>query len=501
MATAVFRADASITIGGGHVMRCLTLADVLSELGWSCNFACNAAASMVAPRLAEGRHGLKILGEDELSDPSALRRYWPKGVDLLAVDHYGLGAEYESGGREWARRVLAIEDRPNRRHDCDILLDQTPNREADEYKGLIHEGCKLLTGRMYGLLRPDFFGCRTDRAAPGSRGGIGRVLVSFGMVDATNLTIRALEAVKVSGLGCHVDVVLGAGAAHLAEISEYCETAPFSATLHIDTDDMAALMAAADIALGAAGSTSLERCAVALPTLAVIVADNQRDLAARLDALGAVIILGDDAKFDAREVGATLARLNGEGAALEEMALRAGQVCDGLGARRAALALSEQPLAKDGVVVRLRPAGLDDGDLMYIWQNEDSMRRHARNPEPPKRAEHNAWLAAKLDDPDCIFSIIEHGPVAVGVLRLDYSLSDGSYEVSILLTELAQGNGVGLAALMAAEALMPRECVLRAGVLLQNEVSARLFERAGYLRATDDGTEATYLLHPRMAAA
>ena len=152
--TAVFRADASEEIGGGHVMRCLTLAGALTEAGWHVGFAVNAQALAVVPSLAGAIEDILVLGEDD--EASALTERWPDGVTLLAVDHYGRDMAFELRCRPWAAVIMAIDDLANRRHRVDVLLDQTHGRSESDYRPLTGPECRLLLGPQFALLRPQF---------------------------------------------------------------------------------------------------------------------------------------------------------------------------------------------------------------------------------------------------------------------------------------------------------------------------------------------------------
>src|SRR6185312_2645513 len=124
---AIFRTDASVTIGGGHVRRCLVLADALAQAGWAIGFVCGAAARSIVPAL--GRRGFAV------TEPAAFEKA-PVRCDLLVVDDYRLDAAFERAARPWAKRILVIDDLANRPHDCDVLLDQSPGRAREVYDGL-----------------------------------------------------------------------------------------------------------------------------------------------------------------------------------------------------------------------------------------------------------------------------------------------------------------------------------------------------------------------------
>lgn len=143
---AVFRADASSVLGGGHVMRCLTLAGALSDAGWTCAFAARPGAADAVPALARSGYDVVTLDGAEADEPGVLARRWPEGPDWLVVDHYGLGADFETSCRPWARNIMVLDDLADRTHDCEVLLDQNLGRENGAYSALVPEGCGVLLG-------------------------------------------------------------------------------------------------------------------------------------------------------------------------------------------------------------------------------------------------------------------------------------------------------------------------------------------------------------------
>ncbi len=494
--TAVFRADASPEIGGGHIVRCLTLADALAERGWRCRFAVRAGTLETVPALDGAHHEVLILEPDEAGEPEALADHWPEATDWLIVDHYRRGAAFETACRPWARKIMAIDDLADRDHDCDLLLDQTLGRQAADYANRIAEDCRLLLGPDYALLRPDF---PTRRAAAlarrGAADGVRRILVSLGASDPHNVTPVVLEGIVQSGSKVEVDVVLGAAAPGLADVQGLIERMPQTARLHVDTQKMAALMAEADLAIGAAGTTSWERCCMGLPALLVVLAENQREITDALCRAGGAQRISNGLGTNPRKVADALRALITEPRVVAEMANRCAAVCDGLGATRALLYLLPGGRSRDGYTVRLRLARPDDEEALLAWQRHPATRRYARDPRPPTADEHHRWLQRCLGSSRCLLTVVEHGGTAVGVLRLDLleqAAPRTAYEISILIAPEQQGRGLALEALRLARDWLS-EAELVAEVLPGNTASQELFKSAGY--APDE----VGLLHNRAA--
>ena len=303
------RVDASSKIGTGHFMRCLTLADALKQRGAQTRFISRQMPEYLRDMLAEKGHEFRLFDSkpgkeavDNLShahwlDTSqradaqdSIQALSDQNWDWLIVDHYALDTNWESALRQSTRNIFVIDDIADRQHDCDVLLDQNFYTDMEtRYIGMVSARCQLLLGPRYALLRDEFRQLR-EQAKPRS-GAVKRVLVFFGGVDAGNYTTLAIEAlVNVAIKGLNVDVVIGAQHPYRKDIESACAGHGFAC--HVQTKRMAELMAAADLAVGAAGVANWERCCLGLPCIVGAVAQNQLQSAKDLFALGAVRFIG-----------------------------------------------------------------------------------------------------------------------------------------------------------------------------------------------------------------
>jgi UDP-2,4-diacetamido-2,4,6-trideoxy-beta-L-altropyranose hydrolase len=479
--SAVFRVDASPSIGSGHVRRCLVLAEALAAAGWRVGFASVAGTKEAVPSLERSGFACHLVAGDDNS-AAALRDLVGGDCDLLVVDHYGLDARLERACRPLAKRILVIDDLADRPHDCDMLLDQTHGREASDYKALVPANCRILAGSEFALLDPRFRQARERLRAPSDQ--VRRVQVSFGGTDPAGATVRTLEALGEAKLGVAVDVALGTANNNLSRIRQLAAQFDPPATVHVSVDDMASLIAQADMVVGAGGVSALERCCLGAPSITITIADNQRKLADELGQAGATENLGPLSQLSAKDIAGAVARLASDTARRHRMRTAALAIADGLGAARVRAAWSPPLLAKDNRPVQLRLATIADAALMLKWQSAEGIRAYSRNPKAPEPAEHARWMQNKLADPCCIFHIILHGDRPAGVLRLDRQ-AGGGYEISILVAAEAQGKSIGGAALELAKRLLP-DSAMRAVIHPDNAASIRMFERAGYRREGEE---------------
>lgn len=345
------RADASTDIGTGHVMRCLTLADALTAAGHAVRFITRLHPGYLADAIrsrgypvdalpARNESGLtgyaRWLGTTEAQDAAdctaLIDEYRP---DWLVVDHYALGQAWETRFRSETTQILAIDDLAERAHTCDLLLDQTWSRAAADYQGLIPAGCDALCGSDYALLRPEFAARREHSLRRRREGAVRSILVTMGGVDKDNATGQILSALAQSALapGTELTVVMGASAPWRDAVATAARAMPWPTQVVSGVSDMADRMANADLAIGAAGATSWERCCLGLPSVMVVLAENQRTVATNLEKAGAALLIDEPAKITTHLpdlIGALVA--NPE--RVKQMARQAAAIVDGRGAER-----------------------------------------------------------------------------------------------------------------------------------------------------------------------
>jgi UDP-2,4-diacetamido-2,4,6-trideoxy-beta-L-altropyranose hydrolase len=290
-----FRVDASNVIGTGHVVRCLTLAEELRRKGGRCLFICRRQSGDLIEYIQnQGFETHAIIHPNESSnknmfqisfDAQSTQRIIENfDIDWMIIDHYEIDIYWENLIRSLCRNIMIIDDLANRRHDCDILLDQNLRSNAvDRYRSLLPDKCLLIQGPEHVILRPDF-----DAPSGRCRDGIlHHVLVYFGGNDHTNQAFHALLALQ-NFSELTADIVLGSNHPYKVQLQDLSNE---KLIVH-EMVNMADAMKRADLALGVCGIAAWERCAMGLPALVCISADNQIEDAESLHALGAVENLG-----------------------------------------------------------------------------------------------------------------------------------------------------------------------------------------------------------------
>ena len=281
------------------------------------------------PQEQDAAHCLEILDKAEI-----------KGASWIVADHYGLDAHWEAQMIEGLSRndktpnLLVIDDLADRTHKADLLLDQNFFGDVTHgrYHNLVPKQCRQLLGPNYALLGPEY--AQLHPLVP-TRTELRRVLVFFGGVDPDNLSARTLKAFLDPALdNLAVDVVLGLQSPHHQTVAELVARRP-NTTLHEPLSSLAGLIARADLAIGAGGTTTWERACLGLPSLVVAIAANQLPTSKALEQAGHIQLLGDGASVTSEQIRAALLTL-----IAKPMATRAGtHLTDGWGAQRIAMAM------------------------------------------------------------------------------------------------------------------------------------------------------------------
>lgn len=343
----IIRTDSSSLIGTGHLMRCLTLARILRRTGATVSFICRDLAGNNALMARQAGFRLSLLPRRRYSRPgpepmlphaSWLGTSWQSDLretlallrkkrvdDWLIVDHYALDCRWEEPMRSRFSRILVIDDIGDRDHDCDILLDHNLHCHPQAlYKGRVPKTCRLFLGPQYALLRDEFNRARQRKISRDGR--VRRLLISFGGVDDRNETLKAVEAVKMlAGKLQRCDLIIGPANPNRRILEQACRGHSVF-RVHRYVRQMARMMLPADLALGGGGTTTWERCALGLPTIAIEQASNQHDSLQILATRGALWNLGPGESVSAEAIHRKLSWAISHPEAVFRMGHRAAEV-------------------------------------------------------------------------------------------------------------------------------------------------------------------------------
>ncbi|WP_099354149.1 UDP-2,4-diacetamido-2,4,6-trideoxy-beta-L-altropyranose hydrolase [Fredinandcohnia onubensis] len=322
------RVDASFEIGTGHVMRCLTLAELLKEHGAAqitficrkhegnlCDYIKGKGFPVIVLPRKEAHHfrghvlhanWLKVSQKVDAAETISFIK--DKCVDLLVIDHYAIDIEWEKELIPYVERIMVIDDLADRKHKCHYLLDQNFYENMDtRYKTLVPDNCEKFLGPEFAILRKEFLdrkGCLRNRD-----GQIRRILIFFGGIDPSNETLKAIYAIKaLSRKDIMVDVVVGSNNENKEHLKTICNKSK-NITFHLQVNNMAELMNQADLCIGAGGTTTWERCVMGLPTILISIAKNQELIASTLSKHKIICYLGPKEQVTEKCITSTLQSL------------------------------------------------------------------------------------------------------------------------------------------------------------------------------------------------
>jgi UDP-2,4-diacetamido-2,4,6-trideoxy-beta-L-altropyranose hydrolase len=325
-ATVLFRARGGATIGGGHLMRCISLATALKKKGFDVGFSVNADAVAALPLIET----FPLYREEEINFLSAAAN-GNRPADILIIDDYGWGAENDTRCRPYFPFIASIDDLANRPRNVDLHIDPNLDRRKDDYQSLLPDDANILTGPQYAMLRPSFPQARpaalSARARPKR---LERILVTLGLGDNSAPLATVVETLTQLPQYINVDIVTGNDGPPQKTANDN------RFHYHGFVSDMATMMVNADLCIGAGGSASWERCCLALPSIQLILAENQIPVARELAQLGACVALDITDRNLPEQLDRAVRRLSERPDALNEMSHAAAKICDGEGAERTA---------------------------------------------------------------------------------------------------------------------------------------------------------------------
>jgi len=466
----VIRADASARIGTGHMMRCLALAQNWRRSGRTVIFVSAETTPALHTRLAtEGFQSVQITAApgtaQDVTETAEVAK--TRNASWVVADSYQFGGDYQRGIRAAGIRLLFIDDYGHAgEYTADLVLNQNLSPKAASYARRDPQ-TRLLLGPQYALLREEFLRWSDwQREIPAVAR---KVLVTLGGSDPDNVTAQVVKALH--GLDVEVRVVLGGSNPHFESLST--AVSPPSSLIR-DATNMPELMAWADVAVAAGGTTSWELAFMGLPSLVLVLAENQRGIAVALEQ-------SDIARKTAvGQLGSDLANLLNDRELRSLLSRQGKRLVDGYGASRVATCLFA-PLLE---LRRVRP---QDSRLIWEWANEPEARAVSLSQNPIPWEVHEKWFASRVDSPSCLFYIAGNGHEAhLGQIR--YDVAGDTAVLSLSLAKQARGQGIGPALISrGSERCFADSSVtlIRAYVKPDNQASIHAFLKAGF---TDDGT-------------
>lgn len=467
----LIRADANPRRGTGHIMRCLALAQ-----GWQGHGRVVFACAEVTPALAAvlEAEGCQLQHLDappgsraDATLTVALAR--KLGTAWLVLDGYQFDSGFQHAVKEAGLRLLSFDDYGHVPDPCaDLVLNQNLGATAALYPRR-SANTRLLLGTRYALLRKEFLAWRGwQRHIPDVAR---KVIVTLGGADLANVTALVVQALE--GLDIEAKIIVGGSNPNFASLAAAIK--PPASVLR-DVSNMAEMMAWADVAVSGGGSTSWELAFMGLPSLVVILAENQAQVAKELESSGASICIGEGFS-NAKLIHGALKSILADRESREQMSAHARSLVDGYGPERVMAELRAPFLA-------LRTAMPADCRRVWEWANDPTVRRVSFNTDPIAWESHQRWFETRLRDANCVFLIVEDADgIPFGQVRFEVKHDEAI--ISVSLDSRYRGRGLGPAIIRTATHRLIAERpvrLVRAFTKPENKASIQAFEHAGFMR-------------------
>lgn len=460
----LIRTDASVQIGTGHVMRCLTLADELRGRGAEVIFVCREFDGNLCDYIEEKGyvvHRLPVsneqghniegnlkhaawLGADWQTDARQVEeiiKSFEIAPDWLVADHYALDERWEGYLWPYYKKIMVIDDLADRVHDCDLLLDQNfyENLES-RYDDLVPSGCKKLLGPKYALLRPEF---REARKKLRKRDGhVKRIMVFCGGSDPTNEMLKVLKVIKgLKQPDIAVDIVIGMCNLHRESIENFVASMS-NVRCHINVNNMVKLMDRADLFIGSAGITTWERCCLGLPSLVITIAENQEKATTDLADIEVLHYLGKSEQTSNDDIANMFDYYLCHPSLLVNYSKASMKLVDGNGVSRCVALLNEQPPLRDIVIIPFTERHVK---RTFQWVKNPELQRLFLMREEPKITIHHAYFERVLKDhTQKLYAIVFEGRHIgnCGIKNIKLAEKEGELWIYIGDPEL-WGKGIG----------------------------------------------------------
>ncbi|MEO6054534.1 MAG: UDP-2,4-diacetamido-2,4,6-trideoxy-beta-L-altropyranose hydrolase [Chthoniobacterales bacterium] len=489
MKSLLIRADASREIGTGHVMRCLAMAQAWKDRGGFAHFACAELPDTLRRRLAEESftvHSLTTQCGTTADAEVTSRLAREVGAEWIVVDGYCFNRAFQSVLHASGRKVLVLDDNGETGPwGCDAILNQNTHASTIDYGDRL-DGCTLLRGSRYALLRREFQPALRDHFPARDQADGLRLLILMGGSDAENITCQLLSILKKLQSGIHsARVICGGANSHLAELETSASALGFPCEVICNVSDMTPHFRWANAALTAAGSTCWELCAFRVPFLPFAIVPNQNAIARSFGGIpwesetAAAAVTDWIKKMKSSMFEISIPDVDAKGA---------DRVCSFL---QSVASFSDV----DGNRYDLRLADEQDAELLFEWANDPTVRKQSFQTESITWQTHCTWMAS--GDPGRTIYICERESEPVGSVRFE-SVSGNEALANIQMGADWRGKRLAAPLISAASQMYSSQhanCTIVAKIKPDNSASSRAFEKAGYTisKTTSDPLNLTYI--------
>ena len=491
MSAILFRTDGSASIGTGHVMRCLALAQACGDSGHTPIFLGANLSEALVKRIKGERIDVRTLksspyGKEDQQETIAAAQ--SLNAMIVVVDGYDFDARYQTALKDADLTVLFVDDYSHAAsYDAQFVLNQNPYAKESMYTKRSGD-TTLLLGSKFCLLRREFHNFRSNREIKTKHPL--KILLTFGGADPQNATGKVLQALQGLDEPIEAMVIVGGSNPHRPALESAIKSSAFPAYMIVDTTEMPRLMAEADLALCAGGSSCYELAYMQLPMLTVVLAKNQKPVAKSLEEHGCSVNLGDLKDLKSEHVVDAVSALIKNIRKRENMSRACCTLVDGEGVDRVLMNLA-------GSRVRLRNAQMDDARMLWEWANDPETCQASFTSEEIPWETHKGWFENLMKDLKHKFWIaIGVDDVPVGSIRFALDKADATLSISTAPDHRGKGLGAEMVKAATQKLFATTDAkIIHAYVKPENEASKRLFFKTGFFEETSVKMKENLALH------
>ena len=490
LGTLLVRADGSVAMGTGHVMRCLGLSQAWQDSGGLSIFAMAEDTPSLQQRLRdEGIEAMHLpVCAGTVEDAERTRDLASKtNADWIVVDGYQFGSAYQSQIKTAGSKVLFMDDYVHAEpYSADLVLNQNLQASPSLYAKRA-PSTQLLLGPRFAMLRREFRPWRNWERENPAMGR--RILVTMGGSDPDNLTAKVIEAIQnLAYPALEATILVGGSNPHLRSVGELIRGQKLPIRLVIDACNVSEWMTWADVAVAGAGTTFWEMCFLGLPGLLLVLAPNQEKIAETAERMGIAWILDKQSQASASAIAEKLNELLNSENVRKIQSANGRKLVDGRGAGRVVAFLSG---------LNLRRTVDSDCETFWDWANDPGARAASFRSKAISWEEHAKWFRAKMADPQSIlYTATNKDGDRVGEVR--YQIEGKRAQLSISVDKRSRGRGLGQKLLtLATEKVFQDSAIecIDAYVKPANASSLKLFMSVGFIRLSSESIEGQEAIH------
>lgn len=475
----VFRADSGIHIGSGHIKRCLVLARQLKQAGNQVYFISKKHNQFLSEEISS--EFLLLTIEKDYSDDQINVTYesWIGNltndliqtneylsqigdVDLVVIDHYSIGYEYES--KLLTKKICVIDDIHQQKHFCHFLINVNPgSRPMDYLITTDNQLTRFLLGLNFSFIDKSLI--QQDRVGK-------KILIYFGANDSDHNTLKFVQYLVKKKSNFEFIVVLDKKHPTYTEIEKLInENSNFE--LHGINNYFSQLLVQTYLFIGAGGSTTWERAFIGIPSIVVCVAENQVENCEIAESFEIAKYVGFSNDIDRVKLEEVYNFIQNDGATINRMRNSCYGLLDNQGCFRISQ-IFEQPTQMNELQFRL--ATIKDAEFLFNIRNDELTRKNSFHSSVISFEEHLLWFENSLKTRNRQIFIVANARQEIGSIRIDYNKSDAY--LSWNLDPKLRGQGLGKKMLYEYIYKFPRK--YKAKIKNENFTSIRIAEHAGF---------------------